>query len=116
VAATAGVQLTSGATSWTSISDERAKDIIEPISNAVQKVSNLRSVIGKYKTDSEGTRRSFLIAQDVQAVFPEAVDTTDEDNLGVRYTETIPLLVAAIKEQQAIIDDLKARIETLEGA
>jgi hypothetical protein len=114
VASTGGVQLTSGATSWTSISDERTKDIIEPISNAVQKVSNLRSVIGKYKTDSEGTRRSFLIAQDVQAVFPEAVDTTDEDNLGVRYTETIPLLVAAIKEQQAIIEDLKTRIEQLE--
>jgi hypothetical protein len=114
VASTGGVQLTSGATSWTSISDERTKDIIEPISNAVQKVSNLRSVIGKYKTDSEGIRRSFLIAQDVQAVFPEAVDTTDEDNLGVRYTETIPLLVAAIKEQQTIIEDLKTRIEQLE--
>jgi trimeric autotransporter adhesin len=115
VASTGGVQLTSGATSWTSISDERAKDIIEPISNAVQKVSNLRSVIGKYKTDSEGTRRSFLIAQDVQAVFPEAVDTTDEDNLGVRYTETIPLLVAAIKEQQATIESLEARIAALES-
>ena len=114
-ATTGRVQLTSGATSWTSISDERSKDIIEPISNAVQKVSNLRSVIGKYKTDSEGTRRSFLIAQDVQAVFPEAVDTTDEDNLGVRYTETIPLLVAAIKEQQTLIESLTARITTLEG-
>jgi hypothetical protein len=114
-ATTGGVQLTSGATSWTSISDERAKDIIEPISNAVQKVSNLRSVIGKYKTDSEGTRRSFLIAQDVQAVFPEAVDTTDEDNLGVRYTETIPLLVAAMKEQQATIESLEARIAALES-
>ena len=115
VASSGGVQLTSGATSWTSISDERAKDIIEPISNAVQKVSNLRSVIGKYKTDSEGTRRSFLIAQDVQAVFPEAVDTTDEDNLGVRYTETIPLLVAAMKEQQATIESLEARIAALES-
>jgi hypothetical protein len=115
VASSGGVQLTSGATSWTSISDERAKDIIEPISNAVQKVSNLRSVIGKYKTDSEGTRRSFLIAQDVQAVFPEAVDTTDEDNLGVRYTETIPLLVAAMKEQQATIEALTARITALES-
>ena len=115
VASTGGVKLTSGATSWVSNSDERAKDIIEPISNAVQKVSTLRSVIGKYKTDSEGTRRSFLIAQDVQAVLPEAVDATDEDNLGVRYTETIPLLVAAIKEQQATIEALTARIAALES-
>jgi hypothetical protein len=115
VASTGGVKLTSGATSWVSNSDERAKDIIEPITNAVQKVSTLRAVIGKYKTDSEGTRRSFLIAQDVQAVLPEAVDATDEDNLGVRYTETIPLLVAAIKEQQASIEALTQRIETLEN-
>ena len=116
VAATNGVELTSGATSWTAISDERKKDIIEPITNAAQKVSTLRSVIGKYKTDSEGTRRSFLIAQDVQAVLPEAVDASDENELGLRYTETIPLLVAAIQEQQEQIEQLKADIAVLKGA
>jgi hypothetical protein len=115
VASTNGVQLTSGATSWTAISDERAKDIIEPITNAVQKVSTLRSVIGKYKTDAEESRRAFLIAQDVQAVLPEAVDATNENELGIKYTETIPLLVAAIKEQTEIINDLRARVAQLEG-
>jgi hypothetical protein len=113
---TGGVSLTAGATAWAAISDERAKDIIEPITNAAQKVSTLRAVIGNYKTDPKKTRRSFLIAQDVQAVLPEAVDATDENELGIRYTETIPLLVAAIQEQQAIIEALTARIEALEGA
>ena len=85
------------------------KDIIEPIGNAVAKVGSLRSVIGKFKTDSEGTRRSFLIAQDVKSVLPEAVDVVGENNeLGLRYTEVIPLLVAAIKE-------LTARVEALEA-
>ncbi len=114
---TGGVRLSNGATSWASDSDERLKDIIEPIENAIEKVSSLRTVIGKYKTDEEGTRRSFLIAQDVQAVLPEAV-VEQEDEIGtlsLAYTETIPLLVAAIKEQQTIINDLKARIETLEA-
>jgi hypothetical protein len=105
--ASTGVSITSGATSWSAVSDERLKDIIEPIGNAVAKVGSLRSVIGKYKTDSEGTRRSFLIAQDVQSVLPEAVDTTNADAFGVRYSEVIPLLVAAIKE-------LTARVQTLE--
>jgi hypothetical protein len=36
--------------------------------------------------------------------------------MGVRYTETIPLLVAAIKEQSALITQLTARITALEGA
>jgi hypothetical protein len=104
---TNGVYLAVGGTSWTANSDERLKDIIEPISNAVAKVGSLRSVIGKFKTDSEGTRRTFLIAQDVQKVLPEAVDASNPDRLGVGYSEVIPLLVAAIKELTAEVNALK---------
>lgn len=111
-----GVQLSRGATSWAAISDERLKDIIEPITDAATKVATLRAVIGKYKTDEVGMRRSFLIAQDVQAVLPEAVDSTNTEQLEVRYTEVIPLLVAAIKEQQALITTLTDRITALEQA
>jgi hypothetical protein len=110
-----GVYLSSQATSWTSVSDERVKDIIEPIENATEKLGNWRAVIGKYKTDEEGIRRPFLIAQDVLSTFPEAVDTTNEEEYGLRYQDTIPLLVSAIQEQQTIINDLKARVETLEA-
>jgi hypothetical protein len=118
----AGVKLTNGATSWASASDERLKDIIEPITNAAEKVSSLRAVVGKYKTDAEGKRRTFLIAQDVQAVLPEAVysaqqaRTEDEtEYLHLQYTDVIPLLVAAIKEQQALITALTTRITALES-
>jgi hypothetical protein len=110
VAGTNGVYLNNNANSWTSVSDERKKDIIEPITNAASKVSTLRAVIGKYKTDAEGTRRSFLIAQDVQAVLPEAVNETEDKEglvLGLSYSDVIPLLVAAIKELKAEIDILK---------
>jgi hypothetical protein len=109
----AGVRLSSGGTSWSSLSDERQKDIIEPIENAVAKVVTLRAVIGKYKTDEEGTRRSFLIAQDVQAVLPEAVDAQDSEKLSLRYTEIIPLLVKAIQELKAINDTQAATITAL---
>jgi hypothetical protein len=107
VSATNGVYLANGGTSWLTISDERNKDIIEPISNAVAKVGSLRSVIGKFKSETEGTRRSFLIAQDVQAVLPEAVDSTNPNELAVSYTDVIPLLVAAIKELTAEVNALK---------
>ena len=107
-ASSVGVQLVSGATAWTTLSDETMKDIIEPISNAVSKVGLIRSVIGKFKTDDASKRRSFLIAQDVQSVLPEAVDVIGENNeLGLRYTEVIPLLVAAIKELTAEVNALK---------
>ena len=103
-----GVYIVPAATAWTATSDERLKDIIEPITDAVSKVSTLRAVIGKFKTDSEETRRSFLIAQDVQAVFPEAVEASDPDKLGVQYTDVIPLLVAAIKELAADFQSYKS--------
>jgi hypothetical protein len=106
---TGGVYLASGGTSWTAVSDERKKDIIEPISNAAEKVASLRAVVGKYKTDKDGVRRSFLIAQDVQAVFPEAIDASDENELGLSYTDTIPLLVAAIKELTARVAQLETK-------
>lgn len=117
---TTGVQLALGGTAWAALSDNRLKDIIEPIQNASQKVSTLSAVIGKYKTDSENMRRSFLIAQDVQAVLPEAVFVDTEGQGGIdnvlclEYTSVIPLLVAAIKEQQAMISALTDRVTVLE--
>jgi len=99
-----GVQLTSGSTAWASLSDFRKKIIIEPIENALESINSWRTVIGRYKADDEARRRLFLIAQDVQATNPEAVAIQDEgmttEELLLMYTDTIPVLVAAIKEMQ----------------
>ena len=126
-----GVVLATSATSWASPSDERLKDIIEPIENAIDKIMTLRTVIGKYKTDKIGVRRPFLIAQDVQKVLPEAVsngfiqEAVDPENpsnvlnktecLNLSYTDMIPLLIASIKEQQNLITSLTTRIAALES-
>ena len=110
-----GVYLTNTGTSWTGVSDERLKTDLVPIENATSKVLSLRAVTGRFKTDEVGTSRAFLIAQDVQAVLPEAVDATNPDKLGVSYTEVIPLLVAAIKELSAKNDALEARLVALEA-
>ena len=113
-----GVYIVDGATSWTATSDERLKTALVPFANAAAKVAALRAGTGRYLTDEESVSRSFLIAQDVQAVLPEAVDAQDDDQetLGLRYTDVIPLLVAAIQEQQAIIEQLRADVAQLKGA
>jgi hypothetical protein len=110
-----GVRLSNGGTSWASDSDERVKDIIEPIDDGLSKVSTLRAVIGKYKTDDEDRRRTFLIAQDVQAVLPEAV-YEEQGTLMLAYTDIIPLLVAALKESKERIEQLEAKVAALESA
>jgi hypothetical protein len=111
----AGVYLQDNATSWSSASDERLKENLEPITDAISRVNSIRAVTGKYKTDSQGTSRTFLIAQDVQKVLPEAVSENSEGYLGLAYTDTIPLLVAAIQEQQTLINNLTTRLNALEG-
>jgi hypothetical protein len=110
-----GVYISPNGNTWASGSDETTKDIIEPITDAAAKVSTLRTVIGKYKTDEEGIRRSFLIAQDVQAVLPEAVSSAPDGTLGLQYQDVIPLLAAAIKEQQALITQLQADVAALKA-
>ena len=114
---TYGVYLTNTGTSWNSASDERLKNIIEPIQNGLEKVSSLRTVIGSYKNDPNNIRRSFLIAQDVQAVLPEAVNIQNAETgtLGMSYTDVIPLLVAAIKELKVIVDAQDVEIAALKA-
>jgi Chaperone of endosialidase len=108
--ASQGVYLPSTtSTSWSSASDERLKENLTPIENGLEKVCSLRSVTGNFISDESKQRKSFLIAQDVQTVLPEAISSTpDGKYLGVSYTDTIPLLVAAIKELKAEFDAYKA--------
>jgi len=112
-----GVQLTSGNQAWAAQSDERVKTDLVSIENGLTKVATLRAVVGKLKNDTSGRRLPFLIAQDVQAVLPEAVDTGEDEDatLSLRYSDVIPLLVASIKELKTLNDALTARIVALES-
>lgn len=111
-----GVYIVDGGVAWVANSDERLKTDLVPIENAINKVSLLRSVIGRYKTDEIGTKRPFLIAQDVLEVLPEAVTNNNTTGyLGVSYTEIIPLLVASIKELSADLTSAKQQIDILKN-
>ena len=105
-----GVYLTYGGSSWTSNSDENIKDIIEIIPNALESIKDLRAVKFYWKGDESKKENLGLIAQDVQKVYPELIDKQVNDNdevLGVRYTELIPVLVKAIQELKAENDIFK---------
>ena len=108
---TGGVYISNAAGSWSAASDERLKNIIRPIENAVEKLKDYRCVIGEYK-DNEGAERPFLIAQDVEKTFPEAVNVMDKENgyLGLSYTELTPLLVKAIQELNAKVTALETQL------
>jgi hypothetical protein len=104
---TGNVRATQDVVAFYNTSDERAKTDISVIENALDKVSSLRGVQFEYK--ETGVRSTGLIAQELQEVLPEAVFVSDEDTgmLGVRYQITVGLLVEAIKELKAEIEELK---------
>jgi hypothetical protein len=110
-----------GATTITTSSDERLKENNQPITGALDAVCQMRHETGNYKSDPDRTV-AFLIAQDVDALFPYAVEKADPESWGVNYNWIIPLhgaaiteLTALVKEQQAIITSLTDRITALEA-
>lgn len=63
-------------------------------------------IINKIKAEKKRKKAGF-IAQELEEVFPEAVYTLANGKKAIAYSEIIPLLVEAIKEQQNEIDELK---------
>ena len=111
-----GVYLSYGGSSWTSNSDEKIKDIIEVIPNALESIINFRAVKFYWKGDESKKENLGLIAQDVQKSYPQLIDKQifdDKEILGVRYTELIPVLVKAIQEQHQTIQELSKQNEEL---
>jgi Chaperone of endosialidase len=95
-------------------SDRNIKTDIEPIPDALSKVSR----IGGYtffRTDNGKDRRTGVIAQEVQEVLPEAVYTTDNGTLTVAYGNMVGLLIEAIKELKTSLDTAHTRITELEN-
>lgn len=93
----------------TAYSDERLKEDVAVIPDALHKVSQLRGVT--YARKDSGDRHTGLIAQEVQAILPEAVVTADDEDgtLSVAYGNLVGLLVEAIKELQEEVRELKRR-------
>ncbi len=97
-------------------SDSRLKDNIISISTPIDKIKSIRGVEFDWNSGEHvGTHDVGLIAQDVEGVLPEAVTTQEDGYKNLAYTKVIPLLVEAMKEQQAMIDALKAEIELLKN-
>ena len=101
----------------TTISDERLKKDIVKIDNALDKVSQLNGYTFEYLAD--GKKSAGVIAQEVEKVMPSAIiestlplkmgDDDDTEYKTVQYDQLHGLMIEAIKELKAEIEELKAR-------
>jgi hypothetical protein len=89
-----------GEGSYIQLSDQRFKKNVQKIKQALSKVEALRGVT--YQWIQTGTLNSGInlgfLAQEIEKVIPEVVDTDDFGIKRVRYSELIPILVEAMKE------------------
>jgi hypothetical protein len=91
-------------------SDRRLKSDIEPITDALSKVIRLNGYT--YMRHGGDGRETGVIAQEVQAVLPEAVSVSENDGmLGVAYGNMVGLLIEAIKELSAEVAVLRSKIQ-----
>ena len=108
-------------------SDIRLKKDVQQLNGALDKVLKLRGVSYYWKNSEEMTavrgkevygyddkKHIGVIAQEVEEVLPELVVTDNEGFKAVKYENIAPVLIEAVKEQQAIIEGLESKVEKLE--
>ncbi len=117
------------------VSDVRLKKDIRTLQYGLKDVLKMRPVSYLWKTDEEGTKKTLgFIAQEMEVVVPDLVDVPKEENEStakqegasnpqklvdpnaekvrtMNYAEITPILVKAIQEQQAQIEELKGQLQ-----
>jgi hypothetical protein len=115
-------------TTWANPSDIRLKDNVQAFNKGLTELLQVNVKTWEYNGKGgtvEGTKGIGVIADEIETILPETVDTykaklnaDDEEDTNIKRfdaTEITWLLVNSIQEQQIIINDLKARIKTLES-
>lgn len=87
------------ANAWQTFSDERYKKDIVPIANALEKLESLQGYYYYWKDGTDANRQAGLLAQEVEKVLPEIVNTDSQGYKSVDYGKMNALLLQALKEQ-----------------
>ena len=119
-------------------SDSTKKENVSLITNAIDKIKQIKGITYNLKPDSENgttalkedvTREEYgnisasatkkersagVFAQDVEKVLPEAVRTLEDGSKSVSYNDLVALLIEAVKEQQQVIEAQNQKIAEIE--
>lgn len=83
----------------TDSSDLRLKHDVQPLQNDLDKILKLQGVSYYWNdSDTHGTRKQVgVIAQDVEKIYPELVETDDQGMKSVNYSHLVAPLIEAVK-------------------
>jgi len=101
---------TVNAANFNTTSDATLKTNVETLTGSLDAVKAMRGV--SYDWIENGNSEVGVIAQEVEEVIPDVVSTNDQGIKSVKYGNLVGVLIEAIKEQQAQIDELKAQLNS----
>jgi len=105
------------ASAYLTISDIRYKKNIEPLKYSLEKVLQLQAVSYDIKKEFQNTsdtnKQIGFIAQDIEEIIPEVVQTSNDGYKAIDYSRLTAVLAGAIKEQQIQIEELKLEVREL---
>ena len=90
-------------------SDARLKSNIVSLGSTLPK---LLQIDGK-SYEMKGKQKIGVLAQEIQEVFPELVSEDDNEMLAVNYQGLVPILINALKEQDAKLNEQQSEIDRL---
>jgi len=105
-----------------SLSSAKHKQNIRSIANESASIYNLNPVSFTYKTDETDTKQYGLIAEEVEAVFPELVSYDEQGDPKAVHYEMLPVLLLNEMQKQSLIiaalqnqlEDCMQRLQVLE--
>ena len=107
------------ATSFPTSSDERFKREVKPLTQVLEKLNKIRGISFEWNEQYESLGRSTghreigIIAQEVEAVFPELVTTWGDANYrAIDYGRLTAVLLEAIKQLKADTEALQQSLQT----
>lgn len=96
-------------------SDRRLKESLTKIPDALDKVSAINGYTFSWNADAvamgkdASQREAGVVAQEIESILPEVVQTKEDGFKAVRYEQLIPLLIEAIKDLRREVNDLKSK-------
>ncbi|MEM1325983.1 MAG: tail fiber domain-containing protein [Bacteroidota bacterium] len=100
-----------------SVSDESLKENIQPLEDVLAKLQQINGVSYTWKLSEEEIEKGQeqtegigVLAQEVEAVFPQLVQTNEFGTKLVNYDGLIPVFIESIKAQQGLLDDQQEQL------
>ena len=95
-------------------SDERLKDNIEPIQNPIEKINQISGNSFEWNEEKQNIYKGKdygVIAQEIETILPELVNTREDGYKAVKYDRIVSLLIEGIKELSNEVNELKKKVK-----